>query len=168
MLGGTFQRRRPNAEAKLLITSMMDIFTIILAFLLFQFSTEDQSIMTVKNVELPWSSSELKYEDAIRVAVSATSVQVGEKAVVEIRDGKIVGTIVEGKKIDALYRELRRQKAILEFKAKQKGTGLTEADSVILFHADKRIPYSIVDKVLKTAGMAGFPKFRLVVYGRAA
>ena len=52
-IGGGNRRRDP--EAHIMITSMMDIFTIILAFLLFQFTTDDQSILIANNMDIPAS-----------------------------------------------------------------------------------------------------------------
>jgi hypothetical protein len=52
-LGDIRQRSKKFVPPKLMITSMMDMFTIILIFLLFQFSEKPETIHLMKDIELP-------------------------------------------------------------------------------------------------------------------
>ena len=157
--------RRRNGSAKVMLTSMMDMFTIILVFLLYNFNADDQHFKPSADLELPASNAELKLKDAVNVMISPTEIRVDKKVVARIRKGRVVGTRVRGMKIVSLYKELRRHRAVLEYKIR-KGKLQEEDQSVVLLQADKSIPYHIVDKVLKSSGMAGFPKFRFAVFRR--
>ena len=63
---------------KLNITSMMDMFTIILIFLLFSFSNEVVTMKIDKDIALPHSSAKIDFEDNIRLVVSQDSIWVGD------------------------------------------------------------------------------------------
>ncbi|MCB0308094.1 MAG: biopolymer transporter ExbD [Bdellovibrionales bacterium] len=162
--------KRKEAKNTIMLTSMMDMFTIILVFLLFNFSPDEQDAVNIpKDVSIPSSSSEELISEAVSVTVSQTSIMVDNKVVAKIRNGKHVQARLEGQKIVPLYNELLRHKRLNKFKSpsKQKGKSQEEDSStVILLQADKRVPFELLDKVLKSAGMAGFPKSRFVVLRR--
>ncbi len=159
--------RRNSPEARILINSLMDMFIIILVFLLFNFSAEQVEFGVAENVDLPASTSDLKFENAINVVITPYDIQVDGKKIASIRHGKIRGARVRGKRILPLHRELRRQKAIAEYKAKKQGFKKPkEEETLVLLQADKSTPYHIIDKVLKSSGMAGYPKFRFAVVRR--
>ena len=59
-----------NGAAALNITSLMDVMTIILIFLLFSFSSQDQNLRLAKDMELPRSSSEQPFKWAINITLT--------------------------------------------------------------------------------------------------
>ncbi|MFH1263872.1 MAG: biopolymer transporter ExbD [Pseudomonadota bacterium] len=167
MLGRGFGgsvRRAP--EAKVMLTSMMDMFTIILVFLLYHMVPDEQTLKLQKELELPYSSSQVRFREAPGIIISLDSISIDDKVVATIRDGRIVNTKVQGNRIQPLYEELRRHKAITAFRVKKAGITLKEEDTIVLLQADKRTPYRLIDMVLKSAGMAGYPKCRLAVFRR--
>jgi biopolymer transport protein ExbD len=158
---------RKAPEAKVMLTSMMDMFTIILVFLLYHMAPpEEQQLNLKKEIELPNSSSQVRFRDAVGIIISADTITINSKVVATIRDGRLVNTKVEGNKIFPLYEELRRQRAVTEYREKKAGVAPKEEDTIVLLQADRRTPYRLVDMVLKSAGMAGFPKARLAVFRR--
>ena len=60
---------------KLQITSMMDMFTIILIFLLFCFSNTPHEIHLGKDLRLPESVAQNDYKENIRLILSLTSLR---------------------------------------------------------------------------------------------
>lgn len=163
---------RKEPKATVMLTSMMDMFTIILVFLLYNFSPEEQKVVNIpKDVKVPMSSSELSLEDAVTVTVSASSIMVDGKVVAKLIGGKKVQAKVEGQKIVPLYNELLGKKKLsLAKKSPQKAATSKkeqeDSSSVILLQADKGVPFELLDKVLKSAGMAGYPKSRFLVLRR--
>lgn len=158
----TFPKRKAPKDS-IMLTSMMDMFTIILVFLLYNFSPEEQKNVEIpSDIEMPRSSSEISLEEAVNVTVSPSGIYVGEKMVASLGNKAEIRAKMEGQKIVPLYDALIKEKSLKKtLNEKEK-----ENSSVILLSADKSISYKVLDKVLKSAGMAGFPKSKFVVYRR--
>ena len=90
-LGKTRRHSKPFVPPKLQITSMMDMFTIILIFLLFSFSSKPETIDLDKNIKLPESVAELDHKESIKLVLSLTSLTLEDEIIANIKDGKIVG-----------------------------------------------------------------------------
>ena len=72
MAFGTMRKNTKEFEApKLQITSMMDMFTIILIFLLFSFSTKPDTIQLAQEIKLPESVAKQDYKENIKLVLSA-------------------------------------------------------------------------------------------------
>ena len=147
-------------EVKLNITSMMDMFTIILVFLLFSFSTQDQNVVIEKDLTLPVSTSELDVKWSINVTLTKDELRVDKNVIANIKDNEFISAKVEGNKILPLYNVLEKYKNIDEF---EKVTENNDRNKILLFQIDKDVSYKILNKVLKTSGMAGYPDFRFIV-----
>ena len=155
-------RRQPE-EMKLNITSMMDMFTIILVFLLFSFKARDEQFTMARGVELPSSTSKLDLQDALNVKMSSEHLIVQEQIVLDLVDGALPPDVeIDGHKIVPLYKavlvagEVRKRKKIAEGED-------PSTLNIAIFQADKRARFRDIDKVMKTAAMAGFPNFRFAV-----
>src|SRR5207248_8802582 len=106
-------------------------------------------------------SSEAQATMSILVRVTLDKVEVEGRPIVKINEkGEFIARL-EGDKIVPLFDELARVA-----KEGKKGVKMTEDNTVMLVLADKRADYSIISKVLKTAGYAGFPNFRFAVLKR--
>ena len=68
--------RRAGAGAELNITSMMDMMTIILVFLLKSYSTQDISVAPSEDLELPVSTVKKNPEMAVNLVVSKKNIVV--------------------------------------------------------------------------------------------
>ena len=165
-LGRRKNRKQPFIPPKLQITSMMDMFTIILIFLLFSFSDKPETIKLEKDLELPVSSAKLDYNDHIKLVLSQNSLYLGEERIAEIQDGKIEGLNTTSLKESKLYKEL----AALHEAGKNKEQNDQDVDATkveqqesILFLCDRRLSFKTVNSIIKTAGMAGYPNFQFGV-----
>ena len=67
---GMKKARRPGAGAELNITSMMDMMTIILVFLLKSYSTQDISVAPSEDLELPVSTVKKNPEMAVNLLLN--------------------------------------------------------------------------------------------------
>ncbi|MGA1870644.1 MAG: ExbD/TolR family protein [bacterium] len=155
---GKLRKRRQFVAPKLQITSMMDMFTIILIFLLFSFSNRPESIQFNKDLKLPESEAKMDYKDNIKLILSRSTLQLENKVVAEIKEGKIIGLNPRKLKQSNLYRELKAYR-------KQADASNTDKESkeAILFLCDKRLPFKTINNIVKTAAMAGFPNFQFGV-----
>ena len=156
---GRFSSRGDSGAQTLNITSLMDMMTIILIFLLVHFSAEDQNLHLEKEVDLPRSSSENPFKWAINISVSQERLKVEDEFVCPIKDGRFVMAKGNDDRILPLYNRLLKLKEL-------EGRRDVERDAsepVVIFHADKRHRFETIYAIMKTAAMAGYPNFRFAV-----
>jgi biopolymer transport protein ExbD len=137
---------------------MMDMFTIILIFLLFSFSNKPETMTLDKDFKLPKSTAELDYEDNINLALSQTSLELGGEVIATVKNGRVVGLDPHNLKTSRLYERLRSSR---ESADKLQGHGNPKQH--ILFLCDKRLPFRTINSVVKAAAMAGYPNFQFGV-----
>ena len=143
---------------KLQITSMMDMFTIILIFLLFSFSNKPEIISLQKDLKLPESTADLDYKENINLVLSQTSLELGGRVISTVQNGRIIGLDPQNLKTSRLYERLRS--------TRENADNLPGDDStkpLILFLCDKRLPFKTINSVVKAAAMAGYPNFQFGV-----
>ena len=156
-------RRRKTEKfvpPKLQITSMMDMFTIILIFLLFSFSDRPETLSIEKDLNLPVSTAKIDYNDNVRLVLSRNNLRLGDEIIARVKDGKVVGLNPDQPKESELFKRLSsfRKK---EVEAKESKSD--KKDDTVLFLCDKRLDFSTINSVIKTAGMAGYPNFQFGV-----
>lgn len=158
--------RLERHEYPLNITAMMDMMTIILVYLLKNYSTDPSSITPQSDLSMPFSTTRLKVEAAVPLAISKNSILVNDKEVCKIIDGKVDVNCKEDKReeqymiqtlFSALDAERQKQEEIAAYNPAQQFKGL------ILIMGDKDIPFRVVSEVMYTAGQAQFGNFKFVV-----
>lgn len=163
------RKRRALAEPEpLTITSLMDIMTIILVFLLKSYSANPVQLKGGKELKLPFSNAEQDPTESAAITVTLNDIIVTDDSVAKLDDGKLnesdLGT--DGFMIDPLYEalqaEIDKKKEIARF---NKSTTFSEIVTVI---ADRHVPFSLLSKVMYTAGQASFSKFKFAVVKRAS
>lgn len=160
------------------ITSMTDMFTILLVFLLQTYSTNDVQIIPEKGLKLPISNSEANPVRAIQLTISKTELKIEGRTIASVNDNDINKADIDRNdpnfilplfnELDKLSKELNRKTAEAK---KEEGTGTTPTKAAyneisvvegrILLQADSELPYSTLRKVMYTASHAGFPKLKL-------
>ena len=155
------KQRRPMKDAAISITSMMDMLTIIILFLLVNIGRPDH-LKINKDVSLPLSTANYQLQaditEAVPVIVTKDAILVDDTAILTIKDGKIQGK-VEGDRIVELANALSVARSKI---VSQKGYAEDKPQKILL-HADKSLEYDLINKVIKTAAEAGFPQFRFAV-----
>jgi len=154
------KRKKHNTnpgKVKLNLTSMMDMFTIILVFLLKTYSTEGMLIQPSEYLTLPKSNIENSPEVALDLVVSKEWVMVNHEPVVKTEQiassaEYIIHTLRE--KLSIYAREAKRMEEMYG----------TKFSGKVTIQGDKTIPYNILVKVMATCGNSGYPNMRLVVY----
>lgn len=145
--------------AGLNLTALMDVFTILVFFLLFHSGSGD--IMEApKQIKLPDSSVETKPRETVVIMVSPQVVLVQGEAVIstpELLDPKIE-TVSE---ITERLKQLER--SIIGISTK------TVAESMeVTILADKTIPFKVLKKIMLTCTGSGYGKISLAVVQKAA
>jgi len=156
---GRFSVKGSTGVPQLNITSLMDMMTIILIFLLFSFSSQDQNIRLDEDVQLPRSNSEKPFKWAINVTLALDRLKVEDEFVCGLKDGRFLAAADDRDRIGPLYERLVRLKQIEGYRHVDRDS----AEPVVIFHADRRHRFETLYKVMKTAAMAGYPNFRFAV-----
>jgi biopolymer transport protein ExbD len=136
---------------------MMDMFTIILVFLLKTYSTEGQLIQPSQNLTLPTSSIQNPPEIALDIIVSKEWIMVNHEPIVQMSDvNQQTGLVIE-QLSSALHRYA------IESKRMEEKYGVKFSGKVTI-QGDKQLPFSSILKVMATCGRSEYPNMRLVVY----
>jgi biopolymer transport protein ExbD len=159
------KRKRPPAVMTLQITSMMDMFTIILVFLLHSFESEDQDVKVRSEITLPPSISERAFRKSVQVFVSKEALVVEDEVIGKVSGGQLVKVQVDGNKIVPLFNTLEKKRARIMEETAASGKK-AEDETVILFMADEAVDFELINKVMKTCGMAGFANFQFAVMAK--
>jgi len=151
------KRRKRKKDEKLNITSMMDMFTIILVFLLKSYSSEGQLITPAQGLEIPNSKTELTTKPSLEIKVSENEIAVGEVVVAQVKD------VIDEKSmiIQGLADKLKSEKESAVLVAESQGREFT---GELVIQGDKKMPYKLLTKVMYTCGQAGYSKQNFVVY----
>lgn len=138
------------------LTSLMDVFTILVFFLLTN-SAGNEALEAPKEITLPASVVETKPKETVVVLVTPESILVQGVLVASTQDvNRNPAIIVEG-----IKNELLRQKS------RSLGTEATEVPEVNIL-ADRAIPFSLLKKVMSSSTSAGYSKISLAVIQKAA
>ena len=161
-------RRRTKGKPKLMLTSLLDMFTIILLFLLVNFDSENTEFKKNDDAELPSSSARGVFKPAANVAVTLDGVvlypvdrksrQVKPTRIVDFQNGQPSAEAFEANEIPELVTALS---GLLE--ARQRVSKNPDEESIVMLQADKRLEYKTIHLVLRSARTTGFDKTRLVV-----
>ncbi len=145
-----------NQSFTLNITSMTDMFTILLVFLLQTFASAEVQIDPVTGLRLPSSQSEKNPVNGVKISASPTEIKVDQLTVADITNNQVAQNAIDpndNQFIKPLFDELMKVNKSNETLAK---TGK------ILLQADQNIPYATLRKIMYTASMAGFPNLKLI------
>jgi biopolymer transport protein ExbD len=169
------KRYQPPTDRKgifaLNITSMTDLFTIMLVFLLQTYSTAEMQVTPDKGQDLPVSSAEANPILSLEISLTKNELKVADHTIASLKNLDFTRQDIDSHDsnfIVPLFQELT--KIAKEEKEKddqfQAGTSTKKAnpgilDGRILMKADQNLSYGVIRKVMYTASMAGFPKMKM-------
>jgi len=159
--------KRVPSTFKIQITSMVDMFVILLVFLLKSYSTSPVQISASKDLTLPVSTSLKDPVDVLQLMVSKGGIFVENKKVVALNDGKLDTKEVSATDtqfIQSLYNELDNRAKSSKQIAKSNDT--VEFDGKVILQADRALPYDLLRKVMYTSMMAGYSDVKIAVMTR--
>jgi len=147
------RRRRRQKKAKvasLNLVSLMDIFTILVFFLMVN-SSEVEVLQSSSNIKLPDSTSQQRPGNNIVISVSKDDLIVQGRAVAKIAD-------LKGQQ-QPLIAGLQAE---LEYQAERKGD-IPEGGYEITVMGDKEVPYWLLKRILYTCQTTDFAQVSLAV-----
>lgn len=149
--------KRGSIVAYASMTSLMDMFTIILIFLLSTFSADTANISASKKFTLPESTATTPYKQRLSIQITTDEILV---------EGIVVTTVDQALKskellIPPLYK-------VLEDEAK-KSIFIAESNiemklsREVIIQGEKTIPFRLIEKIMFTCGQIGYNNMSLAV-----
>ncbi len=151
-------RRRPK-EMSLQITSMIDVFTILLVFLLKSYSSEGHLVQIAEAIQLPVSSAREAIHPAVVVAFNGEALFVDGQLLVDDIEPTVAA---EELLIEPLYQVLRERAARTQEIARVNPAVVFTGE--IVLQGDRKIPFRLLKKIIYTAGQAEYVNQSLAVF----
>ena len=143
---------RGKSQSKLNLVSLMDIFTILVFFLMVNSSSDVQVLNQDKSVKLPISSADQMPKEALALAITADDILIGGRAIVKVEavrqfDGEVEPLL----------------KAELEYQSSKSRIKVSPLGRPITIIADRELPYELLKKIMSTCVDAGYASISLAV-----
>lgn len=157
MVGRVRPVRQPHIFTSLNLTSLIDLFTILVLFLLFNMASGGEVIPSSQKIKLPESISQTVPKAAVTIIITEDNITV---------EGVTVGSV---KKVlndqDLIVPDLKKELDFHANKAKKisaaMGTQVFEGKVTIL--GDRQLPFKLLEKIMFTCSQAEFSDISLAV-----
>jgi len=151
------RRQKRQSSAGINLVSLMDIFTILVFFLLVN-SSNTAKPPNAKVIELPTSTAEKLPKETLMIMVSKNTILVNGRAIIEVQNAiRSAGDTIPSLQKELLYQASKAPAAVNEL-------GIAERDVTIM--GDKTIPYKLLRKIMVTCSASEFSKISLAVLKR--
>lgn len=152
-----FQRHKNREPVDVDITSLLDILTILLVFLLKSYNASDLRLDLQKNLEMADS-------DTRAMTRYAPVIQINKEARVFLNN-KEIGRLPASGDMPVLTEALKKARAGIEAdNAKKAANQQTNIELVNLIF-DKEMDYAVVQRVMHDSALAGYSQFKFIVKG---
>ena len=137
------------------LTSLLDMFTIILVFLMVSFQAEDKDFVLHAGISLPQSTAQNPFKTAVNMAVTDKAVFIEGREIYPLTGGKVKEDDVDSGKIEAVSQAVKQAWTTHKLEKSD--------EDIVVIQADKRIPYRTIHLVMRSAAHSGFYRFRLAI-----
>ncbi|KZZ12374.1 RNA polymerase subunit sigma-70 [Oleiphilus sp. HI0078] len=145
-------QRRSKNQGKLNLVSLMDIFTILVFYLMVNSSSDVQVLNQNNMVKLPVSNADQMPKDALALAVTHDDILVGGRAIVKVAELREFQGEVEP-----------LLKAELDYQASKSNSAVAPEGRPITIVADRELPYELLKKIMTTCVDSGYASISLAV-----
>ena len=152
-----FARRKEREAVDVDITSLLDILTILLVFLLKSYNASDLKLDLQKGLEMADS-------DARAMTRFAPVVQVNKEAKVFLNN-KEIGRLPASGEMQVLTAELKKARTNIEAENKKKPANQQTNTDLVNLVFDREMDYAIVQRVMHDSALAGYSQFKFIVKG---
>ncbi len=161
-------RRAKKEVPEMNITSLLDILTVLLLFLIRNYNTTDLNLDVIPGISLPVSTS-------VDLGSNAIIIQVNKNRELFI-DNKLIATLdATGKGMEPLEKilaeEAKKQRAALALEEGNRKPATTDTKQnkqplKVNLVFDKELPYEIVGNILHHAATSELSRFKFIVQGK--
>lgn len=145
--------RRKREEPELNLIPMIDIMSVMVAFLLI-YSTEVEVVQNARDVQIPLSTAEAKPAETVVVTITRDLLLV---------QGDVIATMDQVRDPDVALIEPLREYLSRPLASRGGAQQAALAHREITVLADKGLPYEVIRKVMTTCTAAAYDKLSLAV-----
>lgn len=162
--GGRRRRwaQRKRGHTGLSLTSLMDILTCLLFFVLKSFVAGGESTVPPPGLTLPSSSAEKAQTTSLVVAIQKDAIYVAGERIASVADATAGTQLV----IPALAARVKQARSQMDEIALQRGRK-PQASHLVTIQGDSDIEFHLLQKVMYTLDQGGFPDIALAVLKKA-
>jgi biopolymer transport protein ExbD len=153
VLGGKLARGRKSVNAELNVVPMVDMMTMLVIFLLQQFSATGEVLYMQKDIKLPEAAHGQAIEAAPVIAISAEQVVVDGQKVADVRELEGDQAILN---IQPLEERLRDAKKRFDYLHQNDPDREKNWKGDVNIQADVKVPFRILKRVMFSAAQAGY------------
>lgn len=159
------QRRlkRSSGPAQIILTSLIDIFTVLLFFLLIQAANVD-ALPEPRLLKLPESTAQQKAERTPVVMVNNDEIMLDGLRIIGVTEALQNGR----DDIPALDAAMRKTTQTIRARKPAVATAKSNEAPQVTIMGDKAIPYRLLRKVMQTCTQAGYSRIALAVQKQTA
>jgi len=157
----------------LMLTSLLDMFTIILIFLIVSFEAEDFDFKLNPDLVLPESTASAQLKAAVNVSVSRDAIQVENRDVMRLEGGRATVAQYDRGEIPQVVSALRREyerrygdQPTVGERVDRGDQASADNEPIVVLQSDRQLDYRTLYLVLRSAANAGFFKYRLAILRR--
>ncbi len=156
--------KRKLQEHELNLTSLMDVLTVLIFFLVQAFTITTKSIQVPKNIRLPVSRVQSVPRELVSLSISSDEIRGNGALLVSFKnyhfakndlasDGRTITHVAE-----FLKKEFKNSLQTYEdLKAEDRPTGK------LMIEADKDIPFSVLKYIFNTATVSGYADYQFLI-----
>jgi len=142
-----------KADASLNMVSLMDIFTILVFFLLVSAANSD-ILPTPKNIKLPLSTAEKLPKENVVIIIGDNNILIQGKKIASIKSSMKVKHNIIVPLMNALKGQLKNKSSANKKEIVKKG---------VTIMGDKEVPYILLKKIMITCAASNFTNISLAV-----
>lgn len=148
--------RRMAKDSKLSLVSLMDIFTILVFFLMLN-ASDVQVLQNSKSVELPKSNAKQPAKETLVLMINNNELLLQGRKLADV-----AGILANG---EELISELSTELAYQDTKSNRAAVDEDgqPMDKAITIMGDKNIPYALLKRIMQTCAQAGYTNISLAV-----
>jgi biopolymer transport protein ExbD len=157
VMSGKFGKGRKSANSDLQLTSMVDMFTLLVIFLLANFSATGDVLFMSKEIQLPTASHGSEIERAPVVAITDNFIGLEGQKVVDV-DQIAHDEILNIQALEDNLRDLKKREEFVHQLDKDH-----QFAGKINIQADKRTHFKIIKRVMYSCAMAGYGNINFAI-----
>ena len=154
------RRDKPEEEGALTITSLMDIVSIIVIYLLKSYGSDPIVIQPTAGQKVPMSVADSPIQDGVPIYISTRDITFNSKKIVQLSEGEIDPAAVKqhliGPLYDAMAEEADKAKQMAEHQGK-------EWPGRVILVGDQALKFSTLVDVMYTAGRAEYREYAFCI-----
>ena len=152
---------KKSTYAELNLTSMVDMLTILVVFLLQTFSASGELLSVQKNITLPEAMNHKDLEQAPIIAISRDSVTLNGEPKADATE------LNKDSSVDWKIPQLHDDLVVLKNNFKLLHPNPEDWKGLVIVQADKSVDFKVVKKVMYTCSVAGYSNVNFAVQQRA-